>query len=169
VGRSNSDGQMFTTRTALGSACGVERGRPVGGMRRDDHLHYFNARWERMKVFGSAEHAHAVARVLLCRRDPDELPLLDFVVNKAVTEYPNSGELQGLRVSLMRFVFCRNSEAAAEEKKLRGGRGEFRMRLDLRYVLYAVERKGAQDYAAATLGKVSFSSTAHWQRACFLT
>ena len=90
----------------------------------------------------------------MCKRVEAELPFLAHVVARGLEEFPESMGLKVLRLSLLRFVYSNSKEAAAEEKQLRNQK----IPLDLQYVMYSIDRKASQDYAAANMGKGQFNA-----------
>lgn len=63
---------------------------------------------------------------------------------------------QVMKVSLLRFLFCQPAESQQAEKRLRNTVKT--LALDHEYVLYAVDRKVAQDQAASSIGNGVFNA-----------
>ena len=114
---------------------------------------YFNPRWEQSRAFVSGDHAITVARALLRERKEEELPLLRYIMARAVQECNESESLVMFRLAVIRFVFELPAVAKLEEKRLQEEQKEGGIvGLDNQYYMYAVDQKSQQEQAASNLG-----------------
>eukprot|EP00290_Baffinella_frigidus_P054107 CAMPEP_0180344272 /NCGR_PEP_ID=MMETSP0989-20121125/2727_1 /TAXON_ID=697907 /ORGANISM="non described non described, Strain CCMP2293" /LENGTH=1137 /DNA_ID=CAMNT_0022333277 /DNA_START=22 /DNA_END=3432 /DNA_ORIENTATION=- len=104
--------------------------------------------WARQIRFSSEQRAIIVARELLYRRDPEKIDFLEFVITRAMEEWPESDNVMMLNLLLLRFVNRRWDEATALERQMRLNLRS--LPTDHQYTLHVVERKSTQDAAGSS-------------------
>mmetsp|Transcript_60944 Transcript_60944/g.163478 ORF Transcript_60944/g.163478 Transcript_60944/m.163478 type:complete len:1605 (+) Transcript_60944:68-4882(+) len=108
------------------------------------------------RAFHSASESIVAVRTLLHEKDSRDIPFLANLLERSLKDFPDCKELVILHVLFLRFVFGNPQAAAWHERLAKVGCNEFP--LDLRYVLYAVERRAFQDNARMSVGKEGLSA-----------
>eukprot|EP00291_Cryptomonas_curvata_P018387 CAMPEP_0172175116 /NCGR_PEP_ID=MMETSP1050-20130122/14040_1 /TAXON_ID=233186 /ORGANISM="Cryptomonas curvata, Strain CCAP979/52" /LENGTH=1264 /DNA_ID=CAMNT_0012847165 /DNA_START=652 /DNA_END=4446 /DNA_ORIENTATION=+ len=124
--------------------------------RRDPFSEFFDSDSKLSRAFGSAHAAHACIRNLLHEKDERDIPLLTYLFERAMEEYPHSQDLLMLHLIFLRFVFRGTHPSTWKEKETKLSNSD--LRLDLKYALYSVDRKALNYEAGIGLGQDSMSA-----------
>eukprot|EP00961_Rhodomonas_salina_P159902 2153340-Rhodomonas_salina.1 len=91
-------------------------------------------------------------RIVLERRNEEEMPFLMSLLNQCLKDHPNSFALSMAHLLILRYVFKERSQATTQEKlsKLQSSTSA----VDSKYVLFAVNKKTVQEGVSDSLAKV---------------
>lgn len=116
---------------------------------------FYDPTWESRKAFRSEARVRVLLNTLLYRRDKNDVPLLLHLLKRAMQEYPDSISLRIYEILVVRFVKQDQNGTSALERRYHIDKKA--LALDLRYVLFALERTKFKESAGASLGKGNFS------------
>lgn len=138
---------IMSEATQLGGAVATERSM---------HEQFFDVKWEEQRRFTNGSVAYLAARILLQRRNQDEMMFLLSLLAQCLKDHPNSHNLSMFHLLVLRYVFKERNQAVAQEKlsKMQSST----VALDRSYILFAVNKKTVQEGASESLGKGSISA-----------
>jgi len=117
---------------------------------------FFETAWQKRKTFMSSGNAYAAARHLLSQQNEDDIYFLQFLVERGLSEHPESNDLLIFQLMFLRFISRDTMLAAAHEKALK--LKNCGLNSEHEFLLYAVTRRATQETVGASLGKGSISA-----------